>query len=89
MKTHEPDYQRSYTSTKPRKPRKDKGTIRRDLARLLSGYWSDDEDGQAEVWEDEDCEEDSDMEVQLDNPHSTNTEKDSGSREIQMDEDVQ
>ncbi|XP_042217333.1 transcription factor IIIA-like [Homarus americanus] len=41
--THGPSYKRTYTSEKPRKPRKDKGTLRRDLPRLLSGYCSDEE----------------------------------------------
>lgn len=41
--THGPSYKRNYMSEKPRKPRKDKGTLRRDLSRLLSGYYSDEE----------------------------------------------
>ncbi|XP_045606828.1 transcription factor IIIA [Procambarus clarkii] len=42
-KTHSPSYKRNYKSNKPRKPRKDKGVLRRDLARLLSNYCSDEE----------------------------------------------
>lgn len=38
MNTHDPDYKRIYAPKKPRKPRKDKGSIRRDFTRLLSGY---------------------------------------------------
>lgn len=38
MTTHSPSYKRSYATEKPRKPRKDKGCSRQDLARLLSGY---------------------------------------------------
>lgn len=38
MNIHNPDYTRNYTSKKPRKPRKDKGCIRRNYHRLLSGY---------------------------------------------------
>ncbi|KAK3867621.1 hypothetical protein Pcinc_026932 [Petrolisthes cinctipes] len=45
IKIHSPSYKRSYSSKKPRKPRKDKGTIRRNLARLLSGFDSDEDDG--------------------------------------------
>lgn len=46
MKIHSPSYKRNYSSKKPRKTRKDKGFIRRDFARLLSSYYSDeDEDG--------------------------------------------
>lgn len=43
MNIHDPDYKRTYAPKKPRKPRKDKGIIRRDFTRLLSGY-----DGPAE-----------------------------------------
>ncbi|MPC24742.1 hypothetical protein E2C01_017837 [Portunus trituberculatus] len=41
MATHDPAYRRNYTSKKPRKPRKDKGSIKRNLANLLSGYTDD------------------------------------------------
>lgn len=42
MTTHSPSYKRNYHSSKPRKPRKDKGVSKTDYARLLSGYWGDD-----------------------------------------------
>nr|XP_053637604.1 uncharacterized protein LOC128692458 [Cherax quadricarinatus] len=42
-KTHSPSYKRNFKSEKPRKPRKDKGVLRRDFARLLSNYYSDEE----------------------------------------------
>ncbi|XP_045606837.1 transcription factor IIIA isoform X2 [Procambarus clarkii] len=44
-KTHTPGYKRNYSCTpgKPRKPRKDKGVLRKDVNRYLSVYYSDDE----------------------------------------------
>uniref|UniRef100_A0A0P4WBR4 C2H2-type domain-containing protein n=1 Tax=Scylla olivacea TaxID=85551 RepID=A0A0P4WBR4_SCYOL len=41
MATHDPAYKRNYISKKPRKPRKDKGSLRNNLANVLSGYTDD------------------------------------------------
>lgn len=45
MTTHESNYKRNYMSKKPRKPRKDKGIIRKNLPSLLSGYTGDVKEG--------------------------------------------
>ncbi|XP_071532464.1 transcription factor IIIA-like isoform X2 [Panulirus ornatus] len=61
--THGPSYKRNYSSEKPRKPRKDKGTLRRDLTRLLSGYYSDEHE---EIEDPDSCEIKMDVQSQLD-----------------------
>lgn len=77
MKLHSPSYKRNHSSKKPRKPRKDKGSIRRNLARLLSGYDSD---------EDGDGSEDGDTdEIQVDSNCGDVSEEEGGSDSSKLD----
>ncbi|KAK8719699.1 hypothetical protein OTU49_013853 [Cherax quadricarinatus] len=53
-KTHSPGYKRNYTSIskKPRRTRKDKGVMRKDINSFLSVYYSDEESKETNDTED-------------------------------------